>query len=297
MQRIKVNNIYLTSCFSLDFDLELLDYFISYYKSLGIKKENFLLVLNVFKDFNNLKKGLEILEKHDVKPGDIWCQEYESEEKWERVHRLLSKKTNDSHWIVHPDADEFFQFPDSLEVLTNQMNKLGVNAIQGFLIDRVASNGKVTKVNSSSDLSIFDQFPVKANFANLIGLTGVKLMMYKGHMRANNGSGQIHSACHKMVNYIHGGKESLHMTDFAISFLGNWSPGKLIEYNPKKFTKEVYNKIEKEYGFIVHHFKWHGEVLNKLEQRYQTYKILNRPQMIQSKRLLDHYKENKRFVF
>lgn len=289
-----MNNVYLATCFSLDFDICLLDHFISYYKSLGIKKENFLLVLNCFKGYDNLDKGLRILKRHGIFPGDIWCQEYESHEKWSRVHRLISKYANSESWIIHPDADEFFQFPYSLSQVLPALDNAGINAVQGFLIDRLSKNGKIKDVDSSN---ISDQFPVKANLANLIGLTGVKLMAYKGHMRANNGSGQIHNQCKDHVAYVHGTNESLHKTDLCIKILGEWAPEKSIPYDPEKFNESVYQTLEMRYGFLVHHFKWHGQVLDKLEQRLETYQRLGRPQSVQSLKLLNHYKENGRFLF
>jgi len=289
-----MKNVYLTACFSLDFDLCLLDHFIEHYKSLGIREENFLLVLNCFKGYENLNKGLKILEKHRIFPGDVWCQEYESHEKWERVHRLISKYTDNDSWVIHPDADEFFQFPFSLSQILPTLDGAGINAVQGFLIDRLSENGKIKGV---SEEDIFNQFPVRANLANLIGLTGVKLMAYKGHMRANNGSGQIHEQCKDHVVYAHGNNMSLHKTDLCIKILGEWSPEKSIAYDPEKFNESVYQTLEMRYGFLVHHFKWHDQVLEKLKQRLETYKRLGRPQSAQSLKLLNHYEENGRFLF
>lgn len=289
-----MNNVYVTACFSLDFDLCLLDHFIKHYKSLGIKKENFLLVLNCFKGYQNLEKGLAILKSHDIFPGDVWCQEYESHEKWERVHRLITKYVNNDSWVIHPDADEFFQFPHNLNQLLPTLDNAGINAIQGFLIDRLSSDGKIKEV---TDEEIFSQFPSKANLANLIGLTGVKLMAYKGYMRANNGSGQIHEQCKEHVAYAHGTNQSLHKTDLCIKILGEWSPEKDIDYDPEKFNESVYQTLQMRYGFLVHHFKWHGQVLEKLKQRLETYQRLGRPQSVQSLRLLNHYEKNGRFLF
>ena len=89
-------------------------------------------------------------------------------------------------WVVHPDSDEFFQFPNKLTSIANLLDNNGINAVQGFLVDRVSKDGKIK--NISKDVGLFEQFPGKANFANLIGITGVKLMMYKGYLRANNGT-------------------------------------------------------------------------------------------------------------
>jgi len=292
---MKNNKVYLATCFGLDFDLCLLDHFISHYKSLGISPENFLIVLNVFKDFENLEKGLKILKKHGVTPSDIWCQEYESQEKWSRVHYAISKKVKPDDWVVHPDSDEFFQFPGSLHELLAKMDSAGINAAQGFLVDRLAADGKIKDVDSKD--SIFDQFPSCANFSNLIGLTGVKLMVYKGGLRANNGSGQIHAQCADHVSYLHGGKESLHKTSLAIKILGEWSSEKEIPYDPEKFNESVYQTLLMRYGLIVNHFKWHGTVLDKLRQRIETYERLGRPQLKQSLSLLKHYDKNGKFIF
>jgi hypothetical protein len=289
-----MKNVYLTACFSLDFDLCLLDHFIKYYKSLGIKKENFLLVLNCFKGYENLNAGLEILERHNIFPGDVWCQEYESHEKWERVHRLISKYVNNESWVIHPDADEFFEFPHNLEKLLPALDAAGINAAQGFLVDRLSENGKIREVSSDD---IFEQFPAMANLSNLIGIAGVKLMIYKGYLRANNGSGQIHDQCRNNVFYAHGNNESLHKTDLCVKMLGEWSAENSIPYEPKNFDESTYQHLQNKYGFLVHHFKWHGKVLEKLKQRLETYTKLGRPQVVQSLRLLQHYEKNQRFLF
>ena len=287
--------IYLASCFSLDFDLPLLKHFVEYYIGLGIKPENFLLVLNVFKDKNNLNKGLEILKEYDIFPKDIWCYEYESHEKWQRVHMMLSSHVNQEDWVVHPDSDEFFQLPMPINKLVVAMNSQGINAAQGFLIDRLSSDGKIKTIKPDKKLS--DQFPGKANFCNLIGLSGVKLMLYKGNLRANNGSGQIHDQCKQYTHYTHGGNQSLWKTDLGLKINGNFDNRSQWVYDPEKFNESVYQTMQMRHGFLVHHYKWHGNVLKKLKQRVETYTRLGRPQMIQSQKLLDHYEKNGRFLF
>lgn len=290
-----MSNIFLTACFSLDFDLPLLHHFIKHYIGLGIKPENFLLVLNVFKNKSKLYDGLNILKEYNIFPKDIWCYEYESHEKWQRVHMILSSHVTPDDWVVHPDSDEFFQFPTSLNNLTTLMNNQGMNAAQGFLIDRLASDGKIKNV--IDNISIDNQFPEIANFTNLIGLSGVKLMLYKGNLRANNGSGQIHDQCKDYTRYTHGGSESLSKTELGLKINGDFEKREHWVYDPKKFNKSVFQVMAMQHGFFVHHFKWHGTVLEKLRQRVETYTRLRRPQLIQSQKLLDHYEKNGRFLF
>ena len=287
--------VFLTACFSLDFDLPLLRHFINHYIQLGIKPNNFLLVLNVFKHRENLDKGLGILAEYGIFPKDIWCYEYESHEKWQRVHMVLSKHVSENDWIIHPDSDEFFQFPVPLQDMLPAMDQQGFNAAQGFLVDRLSEDGKVKDI--VDDISLADQFPARANFANLIGLTGVKLMLYKGNMRANNGSGQIHQECIPHVRYVHGGNKSLHETDLSIKINGDWNKKESLEYDPDKFNESVYQVMAMRCGFFVYHFKWHGTVIEKLKQRVETYRRFNRPQLVQSTKLLEHYEKHGRFLF
>ena len=132
--------IYLATCFSLDFDLPLLKHFVEHYLSMGIAPENFLLVLNVFKDKTKLQEGLTTLSEYGIFPKDIWCYEYESHEKWQRVHMMLSAHVSPEDWVVHPDSDEFFQFPYKLSDLT-------------MILDQKNINAAITKANSLTDVT------------------------------------------------------------------------------------------------------------------------------------------------
>ena len=53
-----MRKIYLTACIGLDHDIVLLDQFSTHYKPLGIKPENFLLVLNTSEQ-NNISNKLK----------------------------------------------------------------------------------------------------------------------------------------------------------------------------------------------------------------------------------------------
>lgn len=106
--------VFLTACVGLDHDVVLLDAFCKHYLNLGIDRRNFLLVLNT-SDYGNMSSrishGLNILDKYGIEPMDVWCTRYESEEKWNRVHNLLSKFASPQDWVVHPDTDEFHEIP------------------------------------------------------------------------------------------------------------------------------------------------------------------------------------------
>lgn len=311
------NKIFLTSCIGLDHDLVLLDQFCQHYIDLGISPENFLLVLNTSsKDSTNLlNESFKILSKHNVTPKDIWLSRYESEEKWARVHKLITENVGPDDWVVHPDADEFHEldsknYPEFLNSLPSN-----VNAGQGITIDRLAPDCKVPTEPSISQ-NVFKEFPVMTNITNLIGTDGVKLAFYKGMLRANNGSGQIHQQCRDHVFYLHGSKENLSKTSIGKKYLkevpGGWdgymkkvpnNKGEPIEVrfeisSPTSFDlfNDKKENILKDHGLIVHHFKWHGNVIEKLEERIETYLMLERAQVVQSIKVYNHYVKNKKFV-
>ena len=291
-----MGKIYLTACVGLDHDIVLLDQFCTHYKALGIKPENFLLVLNTSEQnniSNNIKSGLQILDSHGIEPKDIWCTRYESEEKWSRVHTLLNKFVTPEDWVVHPDTDEFHEIPaPTYSDLLNEFDKKGTNALQGMLIDRLTADGSVPLNVMTKD--VFKEFPVCADLNSLIKLAGVKLMAYRGFLRANNGSGQVHEQVKPATVYPHGKSISYHETPQFIKWVGDPDYANR-DQEPEDWTLSM-DELRNDIPYLVHHFKWHGRVVEKLEERVETYTRLKRAQVNQSIRALNHYREHGRFL-
>ena len=287
-----MSKIYLTACIGLDHDIVLLDQFCTHYKSLGIDPRNFLLVLNT-SNFGRVSQtivdGLQILAKHGIEPLDVWCTRYESHEKWQRVHNLLNKAVQPQDWVVHPDADEFHDIPtNTYKELFEDFDKKGINALQGLLVDRIAADYKVPESNIIKNA--FKEFPVSADLNSLLKLSGVKLMAYRGYMRANNGSGQIHKQFKNSVVYPHGKSLSFHETQQIINLVGDPDYNNR-EREPEEWTDHL-SDIKDDVKYLVHHFKWHGRVIEKLKERVETYTQLQRAQVGQSIRVLEHYEKN-----
>ncbi len=287
-----MGKIYLTACIGLDHDIVLLDQFCTHYINLGIHPSNFLLVLNTSQTGNisqQISHGLDILNRHNIEPADVWCTRYESEEKWSRVHSLLSKKVAPEDWVVHPDTDEFHDIPtDTYGELFESFDKEGINALQGLLVDRLAADCTVPPDMMTQD--VFQEFPVCADLNSLVKLAGIKLMAYRGYLRANNGSGQIHAQLKSQAVYPHGKVISFHETPQVIKWVGD------PDYNnrdqePENWTN-LMPQIKAELKYVFHHFKWHGRVIEKLKERVETYTRLQRAQVHQSLRVLDYYEKN-----
>ena len=285
-------NIYLTAVLGLDFDLKLLPHFIQHYLDLGIEPNNFLLILNCFKYPDNLQKAIDKLQEFDIKAKDIWETEYESQEKWYRTNKLLNENVTRDDWVIHPDFDEFHVYPKPLTEVIADFENHNITAVQGVLVDRVGSEGEIKDVEE--DISIWEQYPLETSFSKLLLLAGIKLMLYKGDLRANNGSGQIHERYRFIVKYPYGTR-SLHEYPFVKYLVGDFDDKNKVfipgEYEEKKAEWE---KLKKDFGYIVYHFKWTGMILEKLEQRVATYLTLQRPQWRQSQNFLDYYNKHGR---
>jgi len=190
---------------------------------------------------------------------------------------------------VHPDTDEFHEIPTSTyQELFKDFDSQGINAVQGILIDRLAANCRVPVDIMAKN--VFDEFPVCADLSSLIKLAGVKLMAYRGFLRANNGSGQVHEQLKSQAVYPHGKSLSYHETPEFIKWVGD------PDYHSRSQEPEDWTnlmpQIKSELKYLVHHFKWHGRVIEKLKERVETYTRLQRAQVDQSIRILDHYKNN-----
>lgn len=128
---------------------------------------------------------------------DIWIGEYESREKQARVRKVLDKFVKPDDWVVHSDADEFHGITQDLDSLVNEFDQKGINAVQGPLIDRISASGALKDIELDSP--VWEQFPVECNVGGkILGLAKRekselknKMLMYKGYLRANHGSGKI----------------------------------------------------------------------------------------------------------
>jgi len=249
--------IWYTSCIGVDFATNLIPHLLKHYLSLGIPKENFLLVLNSRSECSKgMLRARRMLFEVGMQAQDIWIGEYTSQEKQARVRKLLDEYVKPEDWIVHSDADELHEYSQSLESVATELDLKNINAVQGPLIDRVSEDGILKEV--SLDQSIWEQYPVECHVGpKILGLARgksdikIKLLMYRGYLRPNRGSGKIDNEFKDLAQYI-------------------------------------------ESDYKIHHFKWTDDVLQRLQSRIFTYKRLKMDWWIESKRFIVYYKKHGR---
>ena len=108
---------------------------------------------------------------------------------------LLREHTRDEDWIIKADVDEFHAFPPLAGMVQNStfdahayfnaLNKAGVNVVNGFLVDRLASDARLRVVRPTSVADgIMDQFPLLCSVtANWRQSDVRKVVAYKAFIR------------------------------------------------------------------------------------------------------------------
>ena len=188
--------IWFATCIGVEYDGKTLPHFIEHYLNIGINKENFLIILNTSSMASAaLASALDTLQQRGIEPKTIWAGEYTSAEKQARIALLLDHNVSVTDWVVHADADEFHEYPRSLHELIAEFDGNQINTVQGRLVDRITSDGSLKEVDTAPP--IWDQFPVICRVSERILKVQAqdgekwKLMMYRGYLRSNRGSGQI----------------------------------------------------------------------------------------------------------
>ena len=157
--------IYLNCCVGVEYDLDLLEYSINYYKKLGVD-ELFYILNTTDTDSPNLKKGIKILDKYPDIHRDIWIGKYTSLWKKEKENEIVKDYINEDDWIMTVDVDEFYEFPMNIKSLIILCEEKGYHYIKGKFIDRISKDCKLKPINKNKTL--WEQYPVNNNLYYLI---------------------------------------------------------------------------------------------------------------------------------
>jgi len=215
-----MSNIYLTVTVGPDY--RLLPYFLRYYKDLGIK--NFLVILNTPDT-----APIRILQENGINPVKIWTDPFSEKLKQFHERDVILRHCSDNDWVVYSDLDEYQYYPAGIEHQIEYSEKVGIDFIEGKLIDRVSKTGELVKLNEG--LSLNEQFPLGGY------LTGALLKAWDKKITAAKGK------------LIVGGGHHI--------FLDNAS------YKTLPYKKKL-NKHSK--GNEIHHFKWDRDVLIRMNR-------------------------------
>jgi hypothetical protein len=122
------------------------------------------------------------------------------------LHRV-SRRRHPADWFIMADQDEFQQYPRPLSEVVRYCVDHGYDYVEGCVIDRVATSGKLEPV--SPDISLAEQFPVGTLISGaLLGSVINKIVLCKGAVDVGPGqhfaySGKGCPACELYIPVFH----------------------------------------------------------------------------------------------
>lgn len=148
--------IQLFSCVGCDFDVDLLQHFVNYYRPHvdGIK--------------------LLLHSKHERTPGFVYARRYLDElgieyepwvgpftslEKTKRLFALVGRHALPYSWLMHADMDEQQAYPESIRNSLAKYDQQGISVVRGVLMERGTSDGTLPAILPDTPLS--QQFPTE----------------------------------------------------------------------------------------------------------------------------------------
>lgn len=184
-----LDNLNFFSVYSCDFDLELIEFNINHYISLGVRSENFYVILHGL-DQTKVEQAYNICSKYFT-PIFIWRESYNTEIRTRLLHAMAAKYLKEEDLIIYADADEFHNYHIPLPIVLEQIKENKNIIVRGNLIDRAAADGSLPQIDTSKSLQ--EQFPLRFWGTDLLSKFGIspKIMIYRAWMKMSRGFHQI----------------------------------------------------------------------------------------------------------
>ena len=142
-------------------------HFLKYYVNyLGIK--NHKVILHSEKNDSNRKLCIKYLNEYNITPTMV--DSYSSQQKMDAVNEFIKNLDNDD-WLIYPDVDEFFCYPNTLRKFLCECDKDNVTIVRGVFLDRMSHDKELKTINNKE--SIWKQFPHELAHGGLSQILGV----------------------------------------------------------------------------------------------------------------------------
>jgi hypothetical protein len=228
----------------VEYDLDLLEYSIDYYKGLGVD-ELFYVLNTIDADSPNLKKALRILDKHPDIHRDIWIGDFYAVWKKEWKEKIVKGHVGDNDWLITIDTDEFYDFPIGLRELIGVCETKGHHCVVGQFVERISEDYTLPDIDDSR--SLWEQYPISSREHVKDHITVDKVLLRKGYIPLSPG--------HHFPN---------------------------IELDTNLFYPAILD---------VHHFRWRGCLIDKLEDRSRVWKEFTNLDVSHLEKFIDYYKK------
>eukprot|EP01084_Bolivina_argentea_P007010 13216_1 len=252
----------------------LIQYFIEWYKNIGIKPSNFLLTINLNITVDNMDTFAELetfLFTANISKYSIMYELFNSQKR-QRMERENLNTIPGTDYILACDVDEFQDWKhfgvDNIYdfIQTNLINK-NKEYVWGYLADRFAENASLINPkslyntqNNYNTNSLLEQYPFICNFtAAIVHGSTSKVCLYKNIYHLNTGRHQLEE---RMIKYK--GK-TLNISKFRYK----------VNFDSNSFKKGESVLRFKDFVIPIYHFKWNNNVLKYLKTRVKNEKRQN----------------------
>jgi hypothetical protein len=249
----------------------LLTHFLAHYTRLGVRKENFIIVLHVGESMSDDGAYIKALLIKDGFPFVEWWGVFTTGAKaFHLLHAL--QITHATDYIVWADLDEMHNFSPLLsslgyDIVSKYFKSNSCTAMRGKLIDRVAASGLLEVVREDVDLAI--QFPLRCNLTSrVVKGTGFKTLLTAANIRTDGG--------HHLVPAL---------SYFEVRGLSYLLPKPLV------YRSRVCMRLAE-----TSHYKWTEGAVEYLANRMKNFKEKNIPWWVESQRVLKQASSEKSFV-
>ena len=152
--------------------VDLLPHWLEHYCKLGVDR----ILLGLFEDITRENRH-QIADFTAGRPctyfNQTWNQTTEAAQEEQRRSALRQAGALPNTWILHSDLDELDEFPSPLSQIIAAADAQGIDAISGWVMDRVAADGSLPPIRPAPP-SLFEQFPVACRLTARV-LRGVTL--------------------------------------------------------------------------------------------------------------------------
>jgi tetratricopeptide (TPR) repeat protein len=154
--------------------IELLPHWLEHYTKLGAER----LLLGVFDDVSPALRdeiGRCANRWNFTCFSQAWNATGESSQELQRRSGCRLAGAVPETWILHMDLDEFAEFPAPIGEIVAAANAKGIDAVIGWLIDRVATDGSMPGIRTSP--SLWEQFPIGCHLTAKVIRSGTQKTM------------------------------------------------------------------------------------------------------------------------
>jgi hypothetical protein len=179
--------------------LDLLPHMLRHYSSLGI--ESFLINVHCASEDDPIyEQAVASLDKWNIRVANTYVGDWVIDVNTRLYRQSMAKYPHD--WYVITDLDEFHVYPDALKDFLRSMERRGLDAVPGLVVDRVARGGLLSGV--LEDVSIWSQFPLgatvtysllKANCLEVVAARGFVELSHGQHMALTGKACPLEQEC------------------------------------------------------------------------------------------------------